>query len=288
MLLPLLLPALPRLLPRSLHTGAALAARGRNKYVRGGSNRQEMSQEARDLIQKARDPDDLSWQLGEGIQEPLEVDLGTEERTRAMQYEVPYKGYTLKTDVGLDSIKYYPHKGEELPSSPPSPVLMVTKVKTFSNEPYWVKEYCEQIGLGSGRLGVKSKQRNALGSRVFLPNLPSVGLLLYRIKHVVDIQPVTFPNGMPDDFDPDVDGFTLNHKGEFTVGGAPTESLESVAARADWMKIDKEHWNKEARRHWDKPFASPLGNNNYHKENSWLYNSKKDSEFVKNQKKKWS
>jgi len=54
------------------------------------------------------------------------------------------------------------------------------------------------------------------------------------------------------------------------------------------MKIDKEHWNKEARRHWDKPFASPLGNNNYHKENSWLYNSKKDSEFVKNQKKKWS
>ena len=103
-----------------------------------------MSQEARELIQRARDPDDLSWQLGEGIQvtikfpvpldisplsilrspdrnvncpfpsdlkpspivqEPLEVDLGTEERTRAMQYEVPYKGYTLKTDVGLDSIK---------------------------------------------------------------------------------------------------------------------------------------------------------------------------------------
>ena len=30
--------------------------------------RQEMSQEARDLIQRARDPDDLSWQLGEGIQ----------------------------------------------------------------------------------------------------------------------------------------------------------------------------------------------------------------------------
>ena len=63
-------------------------------------------------------------------------------------------------------MKYWPHRGEELPNEPPSPVLMVTKVgfemlqtcmtswvqvKTFSKEPHWVQNACEQIGLGSDR-----------------------------------------------------------------------------------------------------------------------------------------
>ena len=43
--------------------------------------------------------------------------------------------------------------------------------------------------------------------KVFLPNTPSVSLLLYRIKHLVEIKPVTFPNGMPDDFSPDTHGY---------------------------------------------------------------------------------
>lgn len=201
-----------------------------------------------------------------------------------MQYEVPYKGYATKMNNGINSINYYPYTGEELPSSPPSPVLMVTKVKSFVKEPYWVKSYCEQVGLGSDKQGLWTP----IGTRVFLPNLPSVGLLLYRIKHVVDIQPITFPNGMPDDFDPDKHGFKLNKKGEFIIEGPPKEGLESVAARADWMKIEKDHVDKEARLHWDKPFNSPLGNSNYHVENNWMYNSKSDSEFVKNQRKKWS
>ena len=56
-----------------------------------------------------------------------------------------------------------------------------------------------------------------VGSRVFLPNLPSVCALLYRIKHVVEITPVTFPKGMPDDFHPDTHGFRLTPTGEFIV-----------------------------------------------------------------------
>lgn len=267
-------------------TSSVCTARGRNIYVKGGSNRQDISQETRDLIRNARDPDDLSWQLGHGVEEPLTLDLKTEEQTRAMQYEVPYKGYAAQFDNGKDSIKYYPHTGEEVPNTPPSPVLMVTKIKTLFGEPFWVKEYCEQIGLGSGRC---NKFSSKIGRRVFLPNLPSVGLLLYRIKHVIDIQPVTFPNGLPpEDFDPDKHGFKLNHKGEFTVGGPPSESLESIAGRAEWMKMDIDDYKKEARKHWEKPFNSPLGNSNYHKNNKWLYNSKADSEFVKNKKKKWS
>merc|ERR1712071_519794 len=163
---------------------------------------------------------------------------------------------------------------------------MVTKTRNLYGEQYWVKQYCEQLGLGGGR--PNSKQDLPPGTRVFLPNLPSVCLILFKIKHVIDILPITFPKGMPDDFDPDTHGFKLTHRGEFIVEGPPAESLESVATRAEWMKIKEDHYVKEARHHWTRGTDSPLGNSNYHKETGWLYNKKKDSQFVQNQRLKWS
>ena len=74
-----------------LSTSKPHAVRGRNKIVAGASNPQDLSQEARTLLQHAKDPDDLSWQPGYGIGEPLSLDVSTEERTRALQYEVLLK-----------------------------------------------------------------------------------------------------------------------------------------------------------------------------------------------------
>jgi len=247
---------------RLLSTSQSLAVRGRNRIVAGASNPQDLSQEARALIEQAHDPDDLSWQPGHGIGQPITLDVSTEERTRALQYEVPYKGYAANVDNGNDVIQYWPHQGEELLDEPPSPVLMVTKVKTLNKEQHWVKSACEQIGLGAWKPKGSSGK---VGSRVFLPNLPSVCALLYRIKHVVEITPVTFPKGMPDDFHPDTHGFRLTPTGEFIVEGPPAESLSSVAARADWMKLTEKDIKKEARRHWDSPWGTPLGNQNYHR-----------------------
>jgi len=269
---------------RLLSTSKPYAVRGRNKIVAGASNPQDLSQEARTLLQHAKDPDDLSWQPGYGIGEPLSLDVSTEERTRALQYEVPYLGYASKVDNGVEVIKYWPHRGEELSEEQPSPVLMVTLVKTLKKEHHWVKSYCDQIGLGAGH----RKKFGQIGSRVFLPNLPSVCALLYKIKHVVDITPITFPKGMPEDFHPDTHGFKLTPKGEFIVEGPPPESLESVASRAEWMKLSEVDVNREARRVWESPYGSPLGNSNYHRHTGYQHDSQMDSEFAKNQRKKWS
>ena len=123
---------------------ARCMASGRNRYIRGGSNKQDVSPQTKQLLEEAKDPDDLSWQLGHGIQEPLEMDLTTEERKRAMQYKVKYKGW--RANDGEDQVKYYPHAGEEVSQEPPSPVLMVKKMKTLIGESYWIKDYCAQIG----------------------------------------------------------------------------------------------------------------------------------------------
>ena len=49
---------------RGLATCGVLGARGRARYIKGGSNRQDLGPEARELLAKARDMDDLSWQVG--------------------------------------------------------------------------------------------------------------------------------------------------------------------------------------------------------------------------------
>ena len=120
-------------------------ASGRNIYVKGGSNKQDIPSETKKLIQNARDPDDYSWQLGPGIQEAREVDLTSPEKTRATQYKVKYKGHKIMGG-GEDKVKYFPHAGEEIPNEPPSPVLMVEKMKMEKEQPYWIKDYMQQIG----------------------------------------------------------------------------------------------------------------------------------------------
>ena len=70
----------PSVLLRPLSTSPWLAARGRGRYLedglllvlchfrylKDGSNKQELSGETRELIQKARDTDDRTWQVGSG------------------------------------------------------------------------------------------------------------------------------------------------------------------------------------------------------------------------------
>jgi large subunit ribosomal protein L30 len=256
-------------------------ASGRNRYIKGGSNKQEISQETRELIRNAKDPDDYSWQLGHGIGDPVEMDLTTEERTRATQYSVDVLGYARKIDNGVEKIKYWPNETQEIEKEEPSPVLMVSKVITLSGESKHYKYYCEQIGLG-----VEEEMKK----KVFLPNLPSVGILLYKIKHLIQITPITFPQGMPEDFDPDVHGYRLNSNGEFIVTPTRGESVENITKRADWMKITNEDIDKEARRHWGDPYNSPLGNSNYHSNNCKIDRKNADSDFEKNKpvRRKWS
>jgi hypothetical protein len=38
------------------------------------------------------DPEDHRWKLGPGVEEPVRLDLTTQERKRALQYTIKYKG----------------------------------------------------------------------------------------------------------------------------------------------------------------------------------------------------
>ena len=82
--------SLSRIPPDScpLYFSRATMASGRNHYIKGGSNKQDIPSETRKLIENAKDPDDYSWQPGPSIGEEHVVDLTTEEKTRATAYKV--------------------------------------------------------------------------------------------------------------------------------------------------------------------------------------------------------
>jgi len=252
-------------------------ARGRNYYLKNASNKQDISEETKELLKNARDSEDKSWKLGYGIQKPLVMDPTSTERKRATQYIVKYMGDNIND--GDDKVKYYPHSGEQIPEIKPSPVLMVKRSKSLSGEPWFNKEYCLQLGLGIKDKGEKF---------VFLPNIPSVTLILFKIKHIVEITPLTFPNGIPDDFDPEKHGYKLKRNGEFLVHPSLRVDVDKMVENAEWMKLTRSQVSKEGYKSWKSPYNSVLGDNHYHQDTRWRDNSKADSQFIKNQRKKWS
>merc|ERR1719481_936053 len=252
-------------------------ARGRNFYIKGAANKQDISEETKDLLRNAKDRNDPSWQLGKGIEEPRMLDLGTKERTRATQYMNQHMDNRNRD--GEETVRYYPHAGEEIPDTPPSPVLMVKRIKSLCGEPWFNKSYLNQIGLG---------EAEDLKKLSFLPNIPSVSLFLFKIKHLVEIKPVTFPNGMPDDFSPETHGYKLKSNGEFLVHPSLRVDPDALVEGAEYLKIERDHYQREAANNWTRPFNSPLGNSNYHADSRWRDNDKAASLYVKNKKKKWS
>lgn len=100
---------------------------------------------------------------------------------------------------------------------------------------------------------------------VIVPNMPSMNYKLFGIKHLIEIIPLSFPNGFPSDDEFDPKACRITHKGEFVYHPklkADPRALEQKSA----MKLTAEMTKKEAEKNWFKPMASPLGNYNYYRD----------------------
>ena len=121
---------------------------------------------------------------------------------------------------------------------------------------------CERIGLG-----LYSKENS---TTVALPNLSFYNALLYRIKHLVEIKPVQFPDGIPSPEDFDVRRARVTEDGKFLyhekIAEQNTVLLGEGPIPADKLKITEKTWRLEAFQSWNKPWNSPHGNSNYHRD----------------------
>ncbi|XP_053353001.1 39S ribosomal protein L30, mitochondrial [Clarias gariepinus] len=85
----------------------------------------------------------------------------------------------------------------------PHKLHIVTRVKSAKGRPYWEKKVVKSLGL------LKSHE-----PRVH-KNTPSVNNQLKIIKHLVRIQPLRLPSGLPSE--EEMSGSYLNSKGELVI-----------------------------------------------------------------------
>ncbi|XP_062312563.1 39S ribosomal protein L30, mitochondrial [Osmerus eperlanus] len=85
----------------------------------------------------------------------------------------------------------------------PHKLHIVTRVKSTMRRPYWEKMMIKTLGLEKGQVPVIHK------------NIPSVNNQLKFVKHLVRIQPLKLPYGLPSEEDM-ADSY-LNSKGELIV-----------------------------------------------------------------------
>lgn len=84
------------------------------------------------------------------------------------------------------------------PPIQPSKVFAVKRIRSLYGCPHWEKKMMRELGLLNAGF-------------VIVKNTPTVNSKLYKVKHLVEITPVTTPYGMPDKPE---NGF-LKENGEF-------------------------------------------------------------------------
>ncbi|XP_019750046.1 large ribosomal subunit protein uL30m [Hippocampus comes] len=97
----------------------------------------------------------------------------------------------------------------------PHKLHIVTRVKSVMRRPYWEKVMVKHLGLQKGNVPVIHK------------NIPAVNCRLKFIKHLVRIEPLRTPYGLPSEQDM-ADSY-INSKGELIVRRLlnPTKAIES-------------------------------------------------------------
>lgn len=236
-------------------------ARGRNYYIQGASKESGISAQARDLIANMKHAENIEeWKREPGIGEPIKFS----------QYRENPDDIDDESELDMT---YFPHKGEVAwpDDYQPSPVLLVKRVKELRGQPWWHKMDCERIGLG---------YRTNMHTVVALPNLSNYNALLYRIKHLVEITPVQFPDGLPTPEEFDVKKAKVTPDGKFTYHAKIEEEstilLDQGPLQAERMKMTRKTFRHEAKLSWSRPWNSPYGNSNYNRDNSFRKPDRKD------------
>ena len=73
----------------------------------------------------------------------------------------------------------------------PSPIHMVWRSQPLQARAWWERVIIRRLGLHSPQMY----------QRVLIPNTPHYNRLLYQIKHLITMKPLTFPDGVPTEKD---------------------------------------------------------------------------------------
>lgn len=74
----------------------------------------------------------------------------------------------------------------EIPN--PAKMFRVQRIKPFKGNPYWEKRILTELGL-----------HEKMGDFTIVKNIPENNARLWKVKHLVKIDPIDFPQGVPNE-----------------------------------------------------------------------------------------
>nr|CAG4648292.1 EOG090X0EYV [Moina brachiata]SVE93300.1 EOG090X0EYV [Moina brachiata] len=145
--------------------------------------------------------------------------------------------------IGGNGIGHPDHKE---PPYEPSKALMVQRIRCLKKKPYWEKNVLIEIGLDGKNSEI-----------AILPNTPSTCAMLWKVKHLVRITPISLPQGLPEDGD--LTGARLLENGQLTfvprlgvsASNPNQHTIADLKSRPEHM--DGETLRKILRLKWLKP-----------------------------------
>ena len=132
------------------------------------------------------------------------------------------------------------------------------QVKPLSGQPYWHKSTMARLGF---------EECGRPDKLVVVPNMPSMCYKLFTVKHLVEIIPLKFPMGFPEDEEFDASCCQITPGGEF-VYHPKLRPVEGSLSPTSPMKLKEVHVQDEVVKHWYSGRQSPLGNANFHRDTS--------------------
>lgn len=132
---------------------------------------------------------------------------------------------------------------EQPPSHEPSKLFRVTRIKRFRGLPHWEKRILRDMGLYE-RSGV-----------AIVKNIPENNARLWKVKHLIRIEPITFPHGEPTEND--INHTFLKESGECIVVKEIGQNFNKRIEAAknivkDPKRLTPEILKDDSRKKWQK------------------------------------
>lgn len=143
--------------------------------------------------------------------------------------------------INYPGFTYFPRPGEKDPPYEPSKLLMVRRIKPVKYTPYYFRVILEDLKLDDKMEDV-----------AIVKNIPEMVAKLWKIKHLVQILPITFPHGYPEDGDFS-SGYLDKHTGEFFVHKNLADERTIKATEefiSDPLRVDADTLIKKLRDRW--------------------------------------
>ncbi|XP_065200442.1 uncharacterized protein mRpL30 [Planococcus citri] len=170
--------------------------------------------------------------------------------TKRMPPHKRWPGYRYRFKNGIEyyGFTYYPNSPNEIePEWQPTELFMVRRVKPYYGNPFWEKRILKYFHLDGKQTDIS-----------IVMNDQETNKKLWQVKHLVEITPITFPDGYPEDGD--ISKCRLYENGEMRIDKSNEPAKECIEATEHLHKQPelptKRILEVHARKRWEYPFSN--------------------------------